>query len=216
MDTHTLVEHTVRQFAIYGEFEKAEAFGSGHINDTYRSVWNQAGTRVRYTHQRINDKVFTKPCEVMENIGRVTLHIAQKLLRDGVKDRSRRVLTLVPSRDGKDWVQDSKGSWWRTYLFIENSHMKASPLAFRNLAYNARLQMDFDAALAYMQKAIALENQKIDKVFSEEYMDLLLAQKKYKDVWAFCQKLPAAVQSADRVSVLAGLAAVGTKINFPK
>jgi hypothetical protein len=110
------------QFAIYGEFEFAEPFGSGHINSTYRSRWNQAGSRVRYTHQRINEKVFVRPDEVMENIERVTRHIAEKLEREGTPGRSRRVLSVVPSRDGKPWVRDAEGGWWRSYLFIEGTH----------------------------------------------------------------------------------------------
>ena len=115
-------EDVIQQFTIYGEFESVKSFGSGHINNTYRSTWNQAGTRVRYTHQRINDQVFRKPDEVMENIERVTRHIAGKLAHDGIGDRSRRVLTVIPSKDGKPFVRDAEGGWWRTYLFIENSH----------------------------------------------------------------------------------------------
>ena len=121
-DKRFLFESVIHQFAIYGELEGVQAFGSGHINDTYRSVWNQAGTQARYTHQRINDQVFAKPDEVMENIQRVTHHIAGKLIRSGAADRSRRVLTIIPSRDGKLWARDIDGGWWRTYLFIEKSH----------------------------------------------------------------------------------------------
>jgi Ser/Thr protein kinase RdoA (MazF antagonist) len=29
---------------------------------------------------------------------------------------------VVPSRDGKLWVRDAEGGWWRTYLFIEGTH----------------------------------------------------------------------------------------------
>jgi Ser/Thr protein kinase RdoA (MazF antagonist) len=112
----------VHQFFIYGEFETAAPFGSGHINDTFMSRWNQAGTRIRYLHQRINEGVFVRPGEVMENIERVTGHIAQKLAAAGVSGRSRRTLTVVPSRDGKPWVRDAGGGWWRTYLFIEGTH----------------------------------------------------------------------------------------------
>jgi hypothetical protein len=124
MDTgcSSLPREVVDQFAIYGEFEFAEPFGSGHINNTYRSRWNQAGVRVRYTHQRINEKVFIRPNEVMENIERVTRHIAEKLAREGADDRSRRVLSVVPSRGGKPWVRDAGGGWWRSYLFIEGTH----------------------------------------------------------------------------------------------
>ncbi|MDR2797035.1 MAG: aminoglycoside phosphotransferase family protein [Treponema sp.] len=118
----SLPREVLSQFAIYGELEFVEPFGSGHINHTYRSQWNQAGTRVRYTHQRINEKVFVRPDEVMENIERVTRHIAEKLKREGTADRSRRVLSVVPSWDGKSWVRDDHGGWWRTYLFIEGTH----------------------------------------------------------------------------------------------
>jgi hypothetical protein len=124
MDTGRLplLLNVLHQFTIYGEFEFAEPFGSGHINNTFRSQWNQAGVRVRYTHQRINEQVFTRPDEVMENIKRVTCHIAERLEREQAADRSRRVLTVVPARDGKLWVQDAEGGWWRTYLFIEGTH----------------------------------------------------------------------------------------------
>ena len=109
-----------RQFAIYGDFIGAAPFGSGHINDTFRSEWNQAGTIVRYTHQRINRRVFARPDEVMENIVRVTSHIASKHRAAG--EWSRRSLTVVPTGDGKPWARDGEGGWWRTYLFIENAH----------------------------------------------------------------------------------------------
>ncbi|GHT68323.1 mucin desulfatase [Spirochaetia bacterium] len=117
-----MYEDIVNQFSIYGEFEAASPLGNGHINDTFLSQWNQAGTMVRYTHQRINDHVFIHPDEVMENIQRVTAHIAGKLREGGVIDWSRRTLTVIPARDGKPWVRDADGGWWRTYCFIEKTH----------------------------------------------------------------------------------------------
>jgi hypothetical protein len=95
---------------------------------------------VRYTHQRINEQVFAHPDEVMENILRVTSHIAGKLA--GVSDLSRRVLTVVPSRDGKPWVRDAEGGWWRTYLFIEGAHsldVASNPGEARFLGRNVAL-----------------------------------------------------------------------------
>jgi len=115
-------ESIVNQFAIYGEFEGIEPYGGGHINQTYHSRWNQAGMRVHYIHQRINEKVFLKPDELMENIVCVTRHIAKKMKNDGVEDASRRVLTVIPSKEGKLWARDDEGGWWRTCLFIENTH----------------------------------------------------------------------------------------------
>jgi len=59
---------------------------------------------------------------VMENIVRVTGHIAAKLRAAGFADISRRVLTVVPARNGKAFVCDGEGGYWRTYLFIEGAH----------------------------------------------------------------------------------------------
>ena len=121
-DISALAGDIAHTFAIYGEFEGASSFGEGHINDTFLSRWNQAGTSVRYIHQRINHNVFIHPDEVMENIQRVTSHIREKIRAAGEKDWTRRALTVVPCKDGKLYSRDSAGGWWRTYLFIEKSH----------------------------------------------------------------------------------------------
>jgi hypothetical protein len=68
-----------RHFQICGEFRHAEPYGNGHINDTYAAVFDQAGTPVRYILQRINHEVFQNPRALMENIHRVTTHLAAKL-----------------------------------------------------------------------------------------------------------------------------------------
>jgi hypothetical protein len=90
----------------------------------------------------------------------------------------------------------------------ESLEIKASPIALRNLAFDARRRRDFDGALSYMRRAVELEDCKIDKAFTEEYLELLLETGKYGEAWEYYQKLPARIQGADRVSVLAGLAAV--------
>jgi hypothetical protein len=108
-----------RHFQIVGEFLEAAPYGSGHINDTYRAVFDQAGTTTRYILQRINHNIFKNPVALMENIQRVTEHLARKVV--GEPDFSRRVLTLVPTRDGGGYHRDEQGNYWRTYLFIEKA-----------------------------------------------------------------------------------------------
>src|ERR1700677_795501 len=108
-----------RQFQLHGEFIAAEPYGSGHINDTYCATFDQAGTRVRYIVQRINDNIFKKPAALMENIQRVTIHLHEKSA--GEDDRSRRAPTLISSRDGQPFHRDAEGSYWRSYLFIEKA-----------------------------------------------------------------------------------------------
>jgi aminoglycoside phosphotransferase (APT) family kinase protein len=108
-----------RQFLIPGQFLSAEPYGSGHINDTYCVVFDQAGARVRYIFQRINQRVFKNPVALMENISRVTAHLGAKFA--GQPDFSRRALTLIPTLDGAAVYRDETGDFWRVYLFIEKA-----------------------------------------------------------------------------------------------
>ncbi|MDR3275857.1 MAG: aminoglycoside phosphotransferase family protein [Treponema sp.] len=118
------MQDLLSQFAIYGDFEEAGPFGGGHINSTFRSSWRQAGTRLRYLHQRINTQVFRHPEAVMENILRVTSHIAAGLAASGSRDISRQVLSVVAARNGRPFVIDGEGGFWRSYLFIEGAYSR--------------------------------------------------------------------------------------------
>jgi hypothetical protein len=113
------VREVARHFQIYGGFCSAEPYGSGHINDTYCVVFDQAGTMTRYIFQRINHNIFKQPVSLMENIRRVTTHLAGKMSSE--PDFSRRVLTLIPARNGLFYHHDEQGNYWRAYLFIEKA-----------------------------------------------------------------------------------------------
>jgi aminoglycoside phosphotransferase (APT) family kinase protein len=113
------VRAVAHQFQLDGEFLGAKPHGSGHINDTYCAVFSQAGAPVRYILQRINQNVFKQPVAVMENIQRVTAHISRKMAQES--DRIRRVLTLIPARDGRHYHRDPQGNYWRAYIFIEQT-----------------------------------------------------------------------------------------------
>jgi hypothetical protein len=69
--------------------------------------------------QRINHLIFKNPAALMENIRRVTAHLGQK--SDGQSHPSRRVLTLIPARDGQSFYRDEQGNHWRVYIFIEKA-----------------------------------------------------------------------------------------------
>jgi hypothetical protein len=110
-----------KQFQIYGEILHAETCKIGHINETYTATYNQGGTLVRYIHQKINRNVFKDPVSVMGNIVRVTSHIRHKLEARGVKDITRKVLTVIPTRDSKSYYLDPEGEYWRTFAFVERT-----------------------------------------------------------------------------------------------
>jgi hypothetical protein len=115
--------HDVRavtsQFRVQGRFVEAAPYGSGHINDTYCAVFDQGGTTVRYIAQRINHGVFKNPVSLMENIARVTAHLAAKSIGDCRQSRS--VLTLIRAQDDEPYYRDAEGNYWRIYVFIEKA-----------------------------------------------------------------------------------------------
>ncbi len=114
---HVNVEEILSYFALDGKLVSAEAFGSGHINDTFRIITQTAdGTEKKYTLQRINHAVFRKPKLVMENIGRCLEHINTKLPQyPGVQ-----ALSVVPTKEGRNCIRTFDGKWWRVYDFIDN------------------------------------------------------------------------------------------------
>lgn len=110
----------VRHFQIGGEFVGASPCGNGHINDSYCAIFHEGGVPIRYLVQRINHNIFKNPAALMENIQRVTSHLAAQ--GAGEQDCNRRVLTLIPARDGRVWHVDEEANHWRAYQFIEKAH----------------------------------------------------------------------------------------------
>ncbi|OGV32099.1 MAG: mucin desulfatase [Lentisphaerae bacterium GWF2_45_14] len=104
------------KFNVSGELVEIETFESGHINDTFVLKYMNSPQIRSCTLQRINHEIFKNPPAVMENISRVTEHLHSKQGND-----SRSALTVIKTRDGKDFHLDAKGNYWRMYVFIENA-----------------------------------------------------------------------------------------------
>ena len=115
-----------------GTIAEIERFAGGHINESWL-VTSDAG---RYLLQRINERVFPRPELVMENVERVTLHLARLLEREGIADAGRRALTLVRADDDLGWHVDAHGGHWRMFPFIEGVVSRERP-ADANAAYEA-------------------------------------------------------------------------------
>ena len=99
---------------------EAAPYGNGHINDTLRvTVHTEDGDR-RYILQRVNSYVFPKPVQVIENIEKVTAYLRDIIVNEG-GDAQRETLTLVETKDGKNYVIAEDGELWRMYLFIEDT-----------------------------------------------------------------------------------------------
>jgi hypothetical protein len=108
------------QFQFRGEISELAPYGNGHINDTYLVACQTPNSSFRYILQHINRNVFHDPIAVMDNIARVTAHLAAQLA--GEPDGARRALSLIPAGSGRNWYEDASGEIWRAYPNIENAH----------------------------------------------------------------------------------------------
>ena len=122
----------------------AVRYGQGHINDTFCVICQpQEGDAVRYILQGLSLAAFPHPDELMENFIGITSYLRDKVIAAG-GDPLRETLSLVKTRDGKDYYTDSTGKVWRLTPFIENTDcfqsatpelFEASARAFGNFQY---------------------------------------------------------------------------------
>ncbi len=110
------IEAIIDQFDLPAGARTATPYGNGHINSTY-SVTTPGG---RFILQMVNSYVFPKPEQVMENIELVTEYLREKILAEG-GDPARETLSLIKTHDGKTFVIDADGRYWRMYPFIERT-----------------------------------------------------------------------------------------------
>lgn len=102
-----------RLFQVTGEPVSVERYGSGHVNETYLLMTDRD---IPYILQKINHRTFRDVAGLMRNIALVTGHLAKK------EPRERRVLTLVKTLDGDDYIHVKEDdAYWRCYIFVTDS-----------------------------------------------------------------------------------------------
>jgi Ser/Thr protein kinase RdoA (MazF antagonist) len=104
-------------FQTEGTFLSGEPYGEGHIHDTFRIETAERNCD-DYILQRLNNNIFKNIPELQDNIERVTTHIKNKLRSIPGSDIKRESLSLIPAMDGKSWIKDDAGNYWRMYIFI--------------------------------------------------------------------------------------------------
>ena len=109
------------QFQIHGDWRGARPLLAGHINSSYVVTYDQGGTALRFLLQKINGQIFRQPERLMKNLVRVTAQLQKNSGGGKSADRTRRCLTLIPTRAGKPFYRDAHGGYWRTYVFIEGA-----------------------------------------------------------------------------------------------
>lgn len=106
------MQNIIDQFQLNGMPINCTRYGSGHINETYLLVTNRPHL---YILQKVNTKVFPNAAGLMNNIIAVTEHIRK------AENDPRKVLSLVPTKDGQKYVLLSGNELWRIYEFVTDS-----------------------------------------------------------------------------------------------
>ena len=113
--------HITKNFALEGEVKSTELYGNGHINETHLVITEDAsGKEHQYILQKINKRVFKDPAGLMNNYALVTEHLRKNILARG-GDALRETLTLIKTLDGKNFLVDENGEFWRLCFFIFES-----------------------------------------------------------------------------------------------
>lgn len=115
--TDAALRAVAAQFEIPQKSMRFTPIAGGHINVTFRIDATRADGGVEsFVLQRIRRAIFGDPARLMENIDRVTAHLARK-----PAGSAGRALELIRSRAGDCWVADAAGDGWRVYRFVEGS-----------------------------------------------------------------------------------------------
>jgi Ser/Thr protein kinase RdoA (MazF antagonist) len=109
------------RFAAEGRLVALEPHAAGLINHSWLASLASHGATRRYLLQQINRRVFRRPEQVLENMLRVTRHLAARLAGEAGPDLSRRVLALVPTLEGAPGHVDARGETWRLLPWIEGA-----------------------------------------------------------------------------------------------
>jgi len=118
----------IHKFKTDDEILLCTPYGGGHINQTFLIVDKTAR---QYILQKINKNVFKNPESLMKNISAVTTHLKK------TTKSHREVLQLIPTHEGKLWLVDEEGEYWRLYQFISDSiclNLAKTPEDFRQSA----------------------------------------------------------------------------------
>jgi Ser/Thr protein kinase RdoA (MazF antagonist) len=112
-----------QKFAVAGRLVTAENTGEGNVNDTYLVIFRTTFSEERFILQRINTRVFPKPEYIMENMRVVTEHVHHRLEEEAHQsDRIWQLPRVIPAKDGKDFVVDGDGDYWRAISLIASAH----------------------------------------------------------------------------------------------
>ena len=125
----TLTQDVLSAFPFPATLVGAVRYGQGHINDTYCVICQpQDGDCVRFILQGLSSAAFPHPEELMENMVGITSYLKEQIAKNG-GNVQRETLSIVKTKDGKDFYTDSNGKVWRLIPYIENTNSYQSATA---------------------------------------------------------------------------------------
>jgi len=112
-----------QQFAVAGRLVTADATGQGNVNDTFMVIFRTTFSEERFILQRISKRVFPKPEYIMANMRIVSEHVHRRLEEEAhLSDRIWQLPRIIPAKDGRDYVIDGDGEYWRAISLIASAH----------------------------------------------------------------------------------------------
>ncbi len=114
-------------FNVGGKYLRCKDIPTGNINSSYKVTFSEDGEIKEYVIQKINKNVFKRPDKVMDNIIRVTHHVRMNVMENGLSTKTNVLRAFLARNDGKPFVIDDKGEYWRCYRFIKNSETYDTP-----------------------------------------------------------------------------------------
>lgn len=118
--TREEISRVLTEFGLTFDDFTVSVFSSGHINMTYRIDISKDGALDSFVLQCINTYVFRSPELMMNNIGRVTEHMVNRIVAGG-HDPYRRVLHFLKNANGKNYVYGEEGHFWRCYDLVDGA-----------------------------------------------------------------------------------------------
>ena len=127
------VIQVARQFtSVSAELITAKPYGAGNINDTFLISVNKPVSD-HFILQRINQRVFPHPEQIMSNLSVLSKHLLTKASQ---QKRRWEIVKAIPTTKRKNYFLDKEGNFWRALTFIKGAHTYASVRNVRH-AYEA-------------------------------------------------------------------------------
>ncbi|MFV0391489.1 MAG: phosphotransferase enzyme family protein [Paludibacteraceae bacterium] len=149
------MKEIINQFRLKSEPGNIKPLKIGFINDSF-VVESQDADGEWYFLQKINHNIFKDVEGLQKNIRIVTDHLRAKLAERGIRHLERRVLQLVPTKDGRLFYKDDHGDYWRVYVHIRDT--KSYDTINPELAYKAGVAFgDFQRMLSDLRQDEMIE-----------------------------------------------------------